>query len=59
MQLSSKAIDRPRLVLVSTILVMFMAVYAATFIPVQRTPAITKAVVLVAIPYPDAQPREA
>lgn len=36
-----------------------MAFYAATFTPVQRTPAITKAVVLVAIPYPDAQPSEA
>lgn len=59
MKLSSQAIDRPRFVLISTILVMFMAVYAATFIPVQRTPAITKAVVLAAIPYPDAQPSEA
>lgn len=59
MQLSSQAIDHPRFVLMSTILVLLMALYAASFIPVQRTPAITKAVVLVAIPYPDAQPSEA
>ena len=43
----------------ATVLVLLLALYAATFIPVQRTPAITKAVVLVAIPYPDAQPSEA
>ncbi|MEM8944080.1 MAG: efflux RND transporter permease subunit [Planctomycetota bacterium] len=59
MQLSSQAIDHPRFVLISTILVLLMALYAATFTPVQRTPAITKAVVLVAIPYPDSQPSEA
>ncbi len=59
MKLSSQAIDHPRLVLIATLLVMFMALYAATYTPVQRTPAITKAVVLVAIPYPDAQPSEA
>jgi len=59
MQLSSQAIDHPRFVLMATILVLLMALYAASFIPVQRTPAITKAVVLVAIPYPDAQPSEA
>ncbi len=59
MQLSSKAIDHPRFVLMSTILVLLMALYAASFTPVQRTPAITKAVVLVAIPYPDSQPSEA
>ena len=58
MQLSSQAIDHPRIVLMATILVLLMAFYAALFIPVQRTPAITKAVVLVAIPYPDAQPSE-
>jgi len=59
MQLSSQAIDHPRFVLMATILVLLMALYAASFTPVQRTPAITKAVVLVAIPYPDAQPSEA
>ena len=58
MSISSKAIDHPRFVLVATILVLFLALYASTFTPVQRTPAITKAVVLVAIPYPDAQPGE-
>ena len=59
MNISSQAIDHPRFVLVATFLVLFLALYAATFTPVQRTPAITKAVVLVAIPYPDAQPSEA
>jgi len=59
MQISSQAIDHPRFVLMATILVLLMALYAALLIPVQRTPAITKAVVLVAIPYPDAQPSEA
>ena len=58
MQISSQAIDHPRFVLMATVLVLLLALYAATFIPVQRTPAITKAVVLVAIPYPDAQPSE-
>lgn len=57
--ISDAAIDHPRVVLVSTILVLLMALYAASFSPVQRSPAITKAVVLVAIPYPDAQPGEA
>lgn len=59
MNISSKAIDHPRLVLMATLLVMLLALFAALFIPVQRTPAITKAVVLVAIPYPDSQPSEA
>ncbi len=58
MQISSKAIDHPRIVLTATILVALMALYSAIFIPVQRTPALTKAVVLVAIPYPDSQPTE-
>ena len=58
MQLSSQAIDHPRFVLMATILVLLLALYAAMFIPVQRTPAITKAIVLVSIPYPDAQPSE-
>ncbi len=59
MKLSSQAIDHPRFVLVATLFVLFLALYAMSFTPVQRTPAITKAVVLVAIPYPDAQPTEA
>lgn len=58
MKISSRAIDHPRIVLVATILVLLLAVFAALTIPIQRTPAITKAVILVAIPYPDAQPRE-
>ncbi|MCA9231842.1 MAG: efflux RND transporter permease subunit [Planctomycetales bacterium] len=58
MKISSQAIDHPRIVLIAMIMVLLLALYSATFIPVQRTPAITKAVVLVAIPYPDAQPSE-
>ena len=57
--LSNQAIDHPRFVLVITSLVVFLATYVAIYTPVQRTPAITKAIVLVAIPYPDAQPSEA
>ena len=59
MKISSQAIDHPRLVLILTALIGFLALYSAALTPVQRTPAITKAVVLVAIPYPDAQPTEA
>lgn len=59
MKISESAIDHPRTVAVLTLLVIFLALYAAAFTPVQRSPAITKAVVLVAIPYPDAQPTEA
>ena len=59
MSLSSRAIDHPRFVLVATLLVLFLAGYAALSTPVQRTPAITKAVVIVAIPYPDSLPSEA
>ena len=59
MRLSSQAIDRPRLVLVLTLLVLLLALYSAIFTPVQRAPAINTAVVIVAIPYPDAQPTEA
>ncbi len=58
MSLSSQAVDHPRFVFVATMLVLFLALYAALLTPVQRTPAITKAVVLVAIPYPDALPSE-
>ncbi len=56
MNLTNQAIDRPRTVTVLTILVLLMALYAAVFTPVQRSPAITKAVVIVAIPYPDSDP---
>ncbi len=58
MFLSRQVIDRPRVVIVATILVIALAGIAAFTIPVQRTPGITKAVVLVAIPYPGASPQE-
>lgn len=58
MYLSRKAIDRPRLVIVSVLMVIAASAIAALYIPVQRTPAITKAVVIVIIPYPGAQPTE-
>ncbi|MEM6330662.1 MAG: efflux RND transporter permease subunit, partial [Planctomycetota bacterium] len=58
-RLSDLAIDHPRVVIVSTIIVLMMAGFAALLTPVQRSPAITKAVVVVAIPYPDSQPSEA
>ena len=58
MKLSSKAIDHPRIVTIATILVLLLSVYAAIMTPVQLTPAITKAMVMVAIPYPDSQPEE-
>ncbi|TWT36389.1 Multidrug resistance protein MdtC [Posidoniimonas corsicana] len=59
MNITNLAIDRPRAVLVLTLLVLLMAVYAGYFTPVQRSPAITKAVVIVAIPYPDSDPAKA
>ncbi len=59
MRLSSQAIDHPRLVAIATIMVLLLAFYTAWLTPVQRTPAITKAVVLVIVPYPDSQPEEA
>ena len=49
MKITELAIDHPRPVVVATFLVLVMAVFAALSIPVQRTPAITKAVVLVII----------
>lgn len=58
MKISNAAIDRPRMVYVGTILVLLMALYAGLYTPVQLGPAITKAVILVAIPYPDAKPSE-
>jgi len=58
MFLSRQVIDRPRIVIVGSLLVIALAVIAALTIPVQRTPGITKAVVLVAIPYPGASPEE-
>ncbi len=58
MQISQAAIDRPRVVIVATILLLVLSGFAATRIAVQRTPAINKAVVMVAVPYPGAQPTE-
>ncbi len=58
MKLSEQAIDHPRTVLVCTILVLLLAAFSAFLTPVQLAPAITKAVVLVAIPYPDSLPTE-
>ena len=58
MKLSEQAIDHPRIIYVATLLVCMLSVLAMIFIPVQRTPAISKAVVLVAVPHPGAQPTE-
>lgn len=58
MKLTEQAIDNPRTVFVCCTLVLLLAVLAAVYTPVQVTPAITKAVVLVAVPYPDSLPAE-
>lgn len=58
MNLSDAAVDRPRIVIVGTLLVLVLAVIAAFKIPVQRTPAINTAIVLVAVPFPGSQPTE-
>ncbi len=58
MYVSHKAIDRPRIVLVGVLIVVLLALMAAINIPVQRTPAINTAVVLVQVVYPGAQPNE-
>jgi len=58
MLISRKAIDRPRVVIVGVLMVIAIAILAAFYIPVQRTPAINTAVVLVIVPYPGAQPTE-
>ncbi|MEN0110375.1 MAG: efflux RND transporter permease subunit [Planctomycetota bacterium] len=58
MKISNAAIDRPRMVSVATLLVLLMAVYAGFRTPVQLGPSISKAVVIVAIPYPDSKPTE-
>jgi multidrug efflux pump subunit AcrB len=57
-KISDKAVDHPRIVLIGTMLILMAAIAALIRIPVQRTPAISKAVILVAVPYPGAQPRE-
>ena len=58
MKLSRQAIDRPRITLVAAALILLGAFYAATEIPVQRTPAINTAVVIVAVPYAGSKPNE-
>ena len=58
MNLSSAAIDKPRVVYVVAILVIIVSIFAAMSISVQRTPAIHKAIILVAVPHPGAQPTE-
>lgn len=59
MNITNQAIDRPRIVMVLTLVVILAAIYAGVQTPVQRSPAITKAVVIVAIPYPDSDPAKA
>ncbi|MCO6044596.1 efflux RND transporter permease subunit [Aeoliella sp. ICT_H6.2] len=59
MKISNFAIERPRLVTVCTGMTLLLALFACLLTPVQRAPAISKAVILVAIPYPDSQPSEA
>ncbi|MDP6447792.1 MAG: efflux RND transporter permease subunit, partial [Pirellulaceae bacterium] len=58
MKLSATAIDRPRVVMVLMAVVLAAAAFALVSIPVQRTPAINKAIILVAVPHPGAQPTE-
>ncbi len=58
MNLSGQAVDRPRVVIVLTLLILVLALIAAFRIPVQRTPAINTAIVMVAVPFPGAQPTE-
>jgi HAE1 family hydrophobic/amphiphilic exporter-1 len=58
LRISDQAIDHPRIVLITTLLVLLAAGVALVFIPVQRTPAISKAVILIAVQYPGAQPTE-
>jgi len=58
MRISRQAIDRPRVVIVGVLMVIAVAILAALYIPVQRTPAINTAVILVIVPYPGAEPTE-
>ena len=58
MKISNTAIDHPRVVFIATTLIIAMAILAAMNIPVQRTPAITTAVIMIAVPYPGALPTE-
>ena len=58
MYITHKAIDRPRVVIVITVVVLMASIFAALNISVQRNPAINTAIVLVAVPYPGAKPTE-
>lgn len=58
MRITHYAIDHPRIIGVTTILVTLLAVIAALDIAVQRSPAINTAVVLVTVPYPGSEPTE-
>lgn len=58
MKLSTNAIERPRIVAIGCILVFVVSCWSALMIPVQRAPAISKAVVMCTIPYPGAEPTE-
>ncbi|MBX7167761.1 MAG: efflux RND transporter permease subunit [Pirellulales bacterium] len=58
MKLSDAAVDRPKVVIVLTIMTLLLAVMSAYLIPVQRTPAIHTAIVMISIPYPGAEPTE-
>jgi multidrug efflux pump subunit AcrB len=58
MKASATAIDHPRIVIIGAVLAVILAGAVAWIIPVQLTPAIHTAVVLVAVPYPGAEPTE-
>lgn len=58
-QASDLAIDHPRIVLISVILILITTLVAATQISVQRTPAISTAIVMVAVPFPGSLPTDA
>ncbi len=58
MKISEAAVDHPRIVIVAALLVLAMTIFAGINIAVQRTPAISKAVILIAVPFPGALPTE-
>ena len=57
-KLTDKAIDHPRVILVSVALLLVATVFAGSNIPIQRAPAINTAIVMVAVPFPSALPKE-
>ncbi len=58
MNVTDYAVDRPKVILVMTGFTLLLAFMAAKLIPVQRTPAINTAIVMVAVPYPGSEPTE-